>query len=125
MEPVAQLVRRAREVAGLSQRALAERAGTSQPAVARVEAGRGTLTLETARRLLAAAGFELVTELRPLPTPDPVTDAHLAGVDRSLLRENLRRSVEERLRSGAELDEAGRELERALRVARTPHRARG
>jgi transcriptional regulator with XRE-family HTH domain len=125
METDGRLVRIARERAGLTQRALAERAGTSQPAVARIESGRGTLTLETARRLLAAAGFQLVTDLRPLPTPDPLTDAHLPAVDRSLLRENLRRSVEERLRSGAEAHEAGLELERAMRARRSNRSPRG
>ena len=64
------LVRRAREQAGLSQRELARRAGTSQSVVARIEHGRTDPSTATLARLLAAAGFELRTELCPLPVPD-------------------------------------------------------
>jgi transcriptional regulator with XRE-family HTH domain len=46
--------------AGLSQRALASAAGTSQPAVAAIESGRKQPTVATLERLLRAAGTELV-----------------------------------------------------------------
>jgi transcriptional regulator with XRE-family HTH domain len=52
----ASLVRRARTEAGLTQRELADRAGTSQPAVAAVEAGRKQPTVATLSRWLEAAG---------------------------------------------------------------------
>jgi transcriptional regulator with XRE-family HTH domain len=61
------LLREARERAGLTQRALARRAGTSQSVVARIELGRADPSTATLARLLAAAGFELRGELTPLP----------------------------------------------------------
>ena len=56
----ASLLRTARSRAGLSQRALAAAAGTSQSAVAAIEAGRKQPTVATLERLLHAAGTELV-----------------------------------------------------------------
>lgn len=67
------LVREARSRAGLTQRELAARAGTSQSVVARIEAGQTRPGSETLRRLLEAAGFELRTELLPLP----VVETHM------------------------------------------------
>ena len=113
----ASLLRRARELAGLSQRELAERAGTSQPAVARLESGSGSVTVPTLARLLAAAGFELSMDLVPQRPDDAVAAAYRRDVDRSLLRQNLRRSVDDRLRSGAELATSGSELRDATKVA--------
>lgn len=52
-------LRRARRAAGLSQRALASRAGTSQAAVAAYERGRKDPGTNTFIRLLAAAGARL------------------------------------------------------------------
>lgn len=75
------LVRDARRRAGLSQRALAARAGTSQSVVARVEGSLTDPSGETLRRLLAAAGVEIRCELAPVP----VADTHmLADVERIL-----------------------------------------
>jgi transcriptional regulator with XRE-family HTH domain len=62
----ARMVREARQRAGLTQRELAKRAGTSQSVVARVEAGQTRPGSETLGRLLAAAGFGLQIELVPL-----------------------------------------------------------
>jgi transcriptional regulator with XRE-family HTH domain len=53
------LVRDARLTAGLSQRALAHRAGTSQPAVARYETGAASPSWETLQRLAEACGKQL------------------------------------------------------------------
>ena len=53
------LLRQARLAAGLSQRALAARAGTSQPAIARYERGVATPSWETLQRLTAACGRRL------------------------------------------------------------------
>ena len=58
----ATLVRRARVEAGLTQRELAKRAGTSQPAVAAVEAGRKQPTVATLSRWLEAAGAGIALE---------------------------------------------------------------
>jgi predicted nucleotidyltransferase/DNA-binding XRE family transcriptional regulator len=59
------LVRAARRRAGLTQDELAERAGTSQPAVARCERGGVVPTLPSLNRLLRACGEELVLSCRP------------------------------------------------------------
>ena len=60
------LLREARGRAGLTQRELAQRAGTSQSVVARIEQGRSDPSSSTLLRLLAAAGFELRSELTPI-----------------------------------------------------------
>lgn len=64
------LVRDTRIAAGLSQRALAQRAGTSQSAIARYEGGVATPSWQTLQRLVAACGqrLRLSTEV--------VADAH-------------------------------------------------
>jgi transcriptional regulator with XRE-family HTH domain len=63
----------ARELTGLSQRKLAAKAGTSQPALAKLETGNGLPSIRTLLRIAEAAGFELVIGLRrPKSTaPDP------------------------------------------------------
>jgi transcriptional regulator with XRE-family HTH domain len=58
-------VRRLRTAAQLSQRELALRAGTSQPAIAAYESGRKSPTLRTLRRLATAAGQEAIVTLVP------------------------------------------------------------
>ena len=58
------LIREARAAAGLTQQALAERAGTSQPAVARYERGAALPTLTTLERLLRACGHSLLITAR-------------------------------------------------------------
>lgn len=62
----AALVSEARRLSGLTQRALATRAGTSQSVVARIERGRTSPSVGTLRRLLAAAGVEPRVELQPV-----------------------------------------------------------
>ena len=117
----AALIRQARALARISQSALAARAGTSQPAIARLECGTASPSLVTLERILAAAGFSARVVLEPLVPADPVIAAYGRDVDRSLLRENLRRTVDDRLQSLAEADEVGRALRRAVRArARTP-----
>ncbi len=53
------LLQQAREAAGLSQAALATRAGTSRPTLSAYEHGRKSPTLDTVRRILNAIGFVL------------------------------------------------------------------
>jgi uncharacterized protein len=69
MHDLPQLMRRARTGARLSQAVLAERAGTSQPALARYETGAALPTLPTLERLLGACGRRL--ELRAVPATGP------------------------------------------------------
>ena len=59
------LLARARSRAGLTQRELARRAGTSQSVVARIERGQTDPGAATLERLLAETGFELELTLRP------------------------------------------------------------
>jgi uncharacterized protein len=68
---VAALIRRARASAGLSQAELAERAGTSQPALARYETGTTLPTLPTLERLLSACGRQL--QIRAVRATEPST----------------------------------------------------
>jgi transcriptional regulator with XRE-family HTH domain len=112
------LVEEARRRAGLTQRGLAALAGTSQPAIARLESGAVSPSLGTLQRITAAAGFELRATLVPLAPADPVIEAYKRDVDRTLLRENLKRTVDQRIRSLIELKEFGNELGRAGRKAR-------
>ena len=56
---------RARALAGLSQEALARRAGTSQAAIARLEGGRVEPNLRTLKRIAAATGTRLKFEFVP------------------------------------------------------------
>jgi transcriptional regulator with XRE-family HTH domain len=60
-ELVAELVAR-RRAAGLSQHEVAERMGTSQPAVARLEAGQVDARMSTMQRYAAAVGARLIFE---------------------------------------------------------------
>jgi transcriptional regulator with XRE-family HTH domain len=75
------LLLQARKAAGLTQRELARRAGTSQSVIARIERGQASPSLDTLRRLLAAAGFELRIDLELASAP--VTHM-LADVERIL-----------------------------------------
>jgi ribosome-binding protein aMBF1 (putative translation factor) len=61
---VGERVREARESAGLSQRELARRMGTSQAAVDRLEAGGVGATLTTLQRVATALGLHVSIELR-------------------------------------------------------------
>ena len=115
---VAAVIAQARASAGLTQRELAERAGTSQPAVAKLESGHTRPAFATIERLAAAAGFTVRIELVPIAAPDTVVDAYKRDVDRTLLRENLRKTIDQRLRSLVELQDFGHELQRAVRGRR-------
>lgn len=108
----------ARERAAMTQRELAERVGTSQSAIAKLEQGTTNPTIDTLARCAAATGFALRIELVPLPSHDPVVERYKQDVDRSLLRENLRKPIDDRLRTLAEWQKAGRELQRATHDAR-------
>lgn len=61
----ARLLVEARQRAGLSQRALARLARTSQSVIARIENGTSSPSCDTLERLLGAAGFTLNATLTP------------------------------------------------------------
>ena len=62
---LAEAVRARREELGWSQRQLAERAGMTQPGIARFEAGGTTPTLPLLERLATALGLTLNVSLAP------------------------------------------------------------
>jgi transcriptional regulator with XRE-family HTH domain len=64
-----ELVRELRARHGLSQTALAYRAGTTQQAISRIEKGLVSPTAEMLARLAAACGEELVLDARPRGVP--------------------------------------------------------
>lgn len=97
------VIRRARWRAGLSQANLASRLGTSQPAVARWEAGKVSPSLATLDRVVAACGLRARLVL-----------VSADGGDEDLIDERLRMTPTERL--SALLD--GLEFERRARTAR-------
>jgi len=77
MDSPGTLVREMRQAAGLSQRALAQRAGTSQPAVVRYEHGRATPSWGTLERLAAACGRRLQLSAEVAPDPHDVELAEM------------------------------------------------
>ncbi len=66
---VGSAVRAARRRAGVSQVELAERAGTSQPSIARLEKGQVSPTVITLDRIARALGTDLVIDFEPQPGP--------------------------------------------------------
>jgi ribosome-binding protein aMBF1 (putative translation factor) len=62
---VGSAVRAARRRAGMSQNELAERAGTSQPSIARLEKGQVSPTVITLDRVARALGTDLVIDFEP------------------------------------------------------------
>jgi transcriptional regulator with XRE-family HTH domain len=93
------LLRSARRRAGLSQRQLAAAAGVPQATVGRIEAGIVSPRTDTLSTLLRAAGAELAV----LPRLGE-------GVDRTLIRDRLRLTPEERIRRAVEEARAMPEL---------------
>lgn len=91
------LVETARIRADLTQAELAERAETSQPAIALYEAGRRSPSLETLERILRAAGYEMRIRLEPIDDHDEVLERWLATVP---IRERRRFAREQRQRIG-------------------------
>jgi len=101
--PVPALLRRLREEAGLTQRALATRTGIPQPAIARIERGTVIPRVDTLDRLLAGCGEQLGIQERPG-----------VGIDRTPIRALLRLTPAQRIRVATR---EGRNLERLERSA--------
>jgi len=105
MPSTAELLRQARERAGLSQRQLAQRAGTAQSVVARIERGLTSPSWDTLERLLEAAGYELAAQVEPRVVVGSHMLDEVAGI--------LRMTPEQRLREVKNVSEF---LHRARRV---------
>lgn len=101
MDEPRSLLRHVRRAAGLSQRQLAARAGTSQPAIARYERGPATPSWETLQRLAAACGRQLRILAEGVSEPEDVELARsLLGLEPLERLRTLRRYA--RLRALAE-----------------------
>jgi transcriptional regulator with XRE-family HTH domain len=81
------LLKQARARHGLTQAQLAARARTSQAAISRIERGLVSPSVDTLAELLDLMGEELVLEARPVDY----------GIDKTLIRENLKRTPAERI----------------------------
>ena len=68
-------LRRRREELELSQREVAERAGVSHTAIARVEAGRRRISLELFQRAAKALDIEVIIRLEVRAAPEDVSDS--------------------------------------------------
>jgi transcriptional regulator with XRE-family HTH domain len=99
-------VRERRAEAGLSQRELARRAGTTQAAVSRIEQGLTSPSWETARALLLGMGFE--PELRVQRLQGRWDPLHLAELCRRSPGERLELALAAN-RLASALGDAGRE----------------
>jgi transcriptional regulator with XRE-family HTH domain len=105
----ATLVRHARRAAGLSQAQLAERLGTTQSAVARLERPGANPRVDTLDAALRASGQRLALEVAPIA----------AGIDEAQLRARLALSPAQRLESfQSSQRHVGRLTRRAKRVPR-------
>ena len=81
------LIREVRKRAGLTQTQLAERIGTTQSAIARIETGNGSPTLARLSEIAEACGFDIQVHV---VATDP------GGQDWSLVQDAKRRTPEER-----------------------------
>jgi transcriptional regulator with XRE-family HTH domain len=84
-----QLIRDARRQSGLTQAELAERLGSTQSAVARLEAAGANPRLSTLTRALEACDREIVLESRP----------RRSSIDETLVAARLRLTPEQRIKS--------------------------
>lgn len=83
------LIREARSAAGLGQQALADRAGTTQSAIARYESAKALPNIDTLHRILAACGQRL--ELQAVPV-DADSQRQLAESLRLTPRQRMERN---------------------------------
>ena len=104
LDPAA-LIREVRDIAGISQRDLAEHLGTKQSVVSRWERGLDVPRIDTLARILRACGFD--GELRFRRHDD---------VDRGQIVHSMRSTPAQRAQNFQGFVEAVRELQRAREV---------
>jgi transcriptional regulator with XRE-family HTH domain len=102
-----QIVREARRRAGLTQRELAGRVGTTQSAIARIERGATEPSYDRVRQLVEACGFDLVPRI-----------VEADDSDWSVASVNLRLTPEARVRQHQEAVRFARSGREALARAR-------
>jgi transcriptional regulator with XRE-family HTH domain len=100
MSTSATLLKETRRNAGVTQSELAGRVGVSQAAIAKLEHPDANPTIATLSDTLRAVGRRLVLTTEPLS----------AGIDATLVFEQLRLTPEQRLAQLARMYEWGREL---------------
>ena len=84
--PSGDVLKHARQAAGLSQAALAAKAGTSRTTLSAYEHGRKSPTLETTARILRAAGFDLTITGRIIFRDNPIGRGRSVAVPDALPR---------------------------------------
>ncbi len=95
------LLHQAREEAGLTQAAAAERAGLQQQAVSRLERAGGNVQLATIQRYLDALGYSVDLTVKEKKTGRILGNTTLPPITRSTARSApLRRSGARRLTAG-------------------------
>lgn len=100
MVSAAQEIRNARLRAGISQRELATRLGTTQSAIARLEAEGSNPTVATIERVLGATGHRLML----------AATRNEPGIDEGLIRQQLNFTPEQRLRAFEAFNKEARKL---------------
>jgi transcriptional regulator with XRE-family HTH domain len=88
------VIKLARHDAGLSQRELARRAGTSQATLSAYETGRKSPSFETLVRVVRAAGQDLRVRLEPLDDHDEWVRAYQAGLPERTRTARRKRDLE-------------------------------
>lgn len=83
------MIREARRAAGLTQRELARRMGTTQSSVSQLESARANPRVSTLERALRTCGRELTATTRPTAS----------SIDETLVAQRLRLSPGQRIRS--------------------------
>jgi transcriptional regulator with XRE-family HTH domain len=109
MRSAASIVREARTAAGLTQAELARRMGTTQSAVARLEAKGANPRLRTLEKAVRAAGRHLELDAPAFPS---------GSIDESLTAGMLRRSPSDRLRTFESFYAETRDMALAARKSR-------
>jgi transcriptional regulator with XRE-family HTH domain len=112
MQAAAMLIRDARSAAGLTQAELARRLGTTQSAIARLEAADSNPRIDTLDRALDACGRRLSLEAPP----------KRSSIDETLVARQLQLSPADRLRS---FDRAYAETRRIALAGRRARRELG
>jgi transcriptional regulator with XRE-family HTH domain len=110
MGVAAELIREARQSAGLTMSELAERAGTSKPTVSRYENGLVDPGTETLNRLLHACGQELRSKPVGLPSSVAELAERFEGRDGPDADDVTRTSDGRELRTAADLEAFAAEL---------------
>jgi transcriptional regulator with XRE-family HTH domain len=110
MSQLGDQVRSTRSRSGLSQRALARRAGTTQAAISRIERGLEEPNFERFEAIMQSMGWQPSVELEPL--------SHHREEPRRLLEEVRYGDPSTRVASAVTAARFGRDLRRAVERAR-------